>query len=126
MAYPFAGFGSMLFPREEMPIFGTDMGWNRSPSLSRARPLGSATDSIVTLAIGSAVRTFELYLYPARFAQLQALVNTSAAFVDWERPTPDNRQAFLSKVEQVAWVASLCSDGTTEKKIRTRVELISQ
>ncbi len=35
MAYPWPGFSSFLFTREEIPIFGTDMGWQRLPSIDR-------------------------------------------------------------------------------------------
>jgi len=126
MSYPFAGFGAFLFQREEWPIHGTDGGWNRSPSINRSRPLGSATDDIVALAIGSAERSFECYLTPARYASLEALVNTTGTFVDWARPTPDSRSSYLAKVTQAGWVAVLCEDGQTRRKIRTRLEFVSQ
>lgn len=126
MAYPWPGFSSFLFRRDEQPLFQTDTGWNRRPSISRARPLGSATDSLVTLAVGSAVRSFECYLSPSRFAALEALVNTSEAFTDWERPTPNSQSAFLLRVTQMEWLAVLCDDGVTRKRIRARVELVSQ
>lgn len=126
MAYPFAGFGSFLFQRDEWPLPDTDIGWNRSSSINRSRPLGASTDDIVALAIGSAERSLECHLSPARFASLEALVNTTNTFTDWSRPTPDSRSAYLAKVTQLSWVAALCSDGSTERKIRTRVELVSQ
>jgi fructose-1,6-bisphosphatase/inositol monophosphatase family enzyme len=126
MAYPWAGFGAFLFQREEWPLPDTDTGWNRSPSINRSRPLGSATDDIVALAIGSAERSFECHLSPSRYAALEALVNTTNSFTDWSRPIPDSRSAYLAKVTQLAWVAALCSDGSTERKIRARIELVSQ
>ena len=126
MAYPFAGFGPFLFQREEWPIHGTDGGWNRSPSVSRSRPLGSATDDIVALAIGSAERSFECHLTPARFAALEALANTTGTLVDWARPTPDSRSAYLAKVSQLGSVAAICEDGQTRRKIRVRLEFVSQ
>ena len=126
MTYPWAGFGAFVFQREEWPLIGTDNGWNRSPSISRSRPLGSATDDIVALAIGSAERSFECLLTPARFASLEALVNTIGTLVDWSRPTPDSRSAYLAKVSQMGWVAAICEDGQTRRKIRTRLELVSQ
>lgn len=126
MAYPWAGFGSFLFARTEQPIFGTDMGWQRLPSIDRSRPLGSATDSIVTTAAGSATRSFECFLSPARLAALTALVNTSATFTDWERPTPDNRAAFLRALLTIERLAVVCDDGVTRQRFRVRIELISQ
>lgn len=126
MAYPWASFGSFLFARDEQPLFRTDSGWNRAPTVNRARPLGSATDSIVTLAVGSAVRSLEVYLSPSRFTALEALVNTSATFTDWERPTPNTGSAFLRRVRQLEWLAVKCDDGVTRKRIRTLVEFISQ
>jgi hypothetical protein len=126
MAYPWASFGAFLFQKEERPLHGSDSGWNRSPSVSRSRPLGASTDDIVALAIGSAERSFECHLTPSRFATLQALVNTTGTFVDWDRPTPDSRSAYLQRVTQVSWVAALCEDGTTQRKIRTRFDLVSQ
>ena len=126
MAFPFAGFSSFLFTREEIPIFGTDLGWQRLPSIDRTRPLGSATDSIVTTAAGSATRAFELYLDPTRLAALEALVNTTATFTDWERPTPDSRSAFLSTLLNLQRLAVKCHDGVTRQRFRVRVELISQ
>jgi fructose-1,6-bisphosphatase/inositol monophosphatase family enzyme len=126
MGYPWAGFSSFLFTRDEIPIFGTDMGWQRLPSIDRARPLGSATDSIVTTAAGSATRAFELYLDPTRLAALEALVNTTGTFTDWERPTPDTRSAFLRALLNLERLAVKCHDGVTRQRFRVRVELISQ
>lgn len=126
MAYPWPGFGSILFARDEIPIFGTDMGWQRLPSIDRARPLGSATDSIVTTAAGSATRSFEVYLSPTRLAALEALVNTTATFTDWGRPTPDSRSAFLFTLLNLERLAVKCHDGVTRQRFRVRVELISQ
>lgn len=125
--FPWPSIGAFLFTREEQPIFGSDSGWSRSPSYENSRPLGSATDSIVTLAIGSAVRQFECYLSPARFGALEALQNTSDTFTDWERPTPDSRGAFLRRVSVLERdIAVTCSDGTTRRRWRTLVELVSQ
>lgn len=126
--YPFPSFGAtFLFDREEGPIYQTDTRWGRDPSYTRSRPLGTATDSIVTIAVGSAVRQFECYLSPDRFAQLEVLMNTADSFTDWDRPTPGSRQAFLGRVSILDGdVAVRCSDGVTRKRIRALVELISQ
>ncbi len=130
MSYPFAGFGTVLFTREEMPLPGTDVGWVRSPTYSRVRPLGSARDSILTLAIGSAERSWELYLAPARLAALEALLNSTATLVDWDRPVPDQRSAFLTGVEPQEFVAVACrDDGSspgTARRIRTKLTWVSQ
>lgn len=132
MPFPWPSFGGFRFLGvNERPIFRTDRGWNISITTSRQRPLGTATDSIVTLAIGSASRSFELYLTPARFATLQALVNTTALFTDWDRPDPDSRQAFLASVMQLDRTpVKVCdSNGNPTRfpnRVRARVELISQ
>lgn len=125
MAYPFASFGSFLFRRSESPLPETDTGWNINPNVSRAKILGSTVDSIVALSIGSSDRSFECLLSPTRFAALYALVNTEASFVDWERPDPDHRNAYLANVEKQGFVGVMCSDGTTQKRIRTKVTLVS-
>ncbi|KKN05740.1 hypothetical protein LCGC14_1084330 [marine sediment metagenome] len=124
--FPWPGFSSILFTRDEIPIFGTDMGWQRLPSIDRTRALGSATDSIVTTAAGSATRSFEIYLSPTRLAALEALVNTTGTFTDWERPTPDSRSAFLRALLNLERLTVKCNDGTTRQRFRVRVELISQ
>lgn len=126
MPYPWPSFGSFQWHRDETAIFGTDTGWNRQPGYAQSRPLGSARDSIVTLAIGSAARKFECLLSPSRYDELAGLVNSAAFFTDWERPAPGQRFAFLANIEQRQWVAVRCSDGETEKRIRTVVSLISQ
>lgn len=126
MGYPWPGFGTFKFAREEQPIFGTDTLWGRSPSYSRARPLGATVDSVVTMAIGSAVRTFECYLSPDRFDELEALVNTSGSFVDWKRPFPDSRDAFLLQLTIIdPDVRVVCSDGVTRQRVRTKLDLMS-
>lgn len=128
MPYPWPSFGSFRFSREERAIFDTDEGWERQPAISQQRPLGSAIDSIVTLAIGSASRTFECRLTPARFTALEALLTTTALFTDWDRPTPDSRQAFLRAVTPLDRTDVLIcrNDGSTPNTVRVRVELISQ
>lgn len=127
MAYPWPSFEDFLFTREEQPIFGSDTGWQRDPSYARSRPLGSNIDSIVTLAIGSAIRSWECYLSPSRFTVLEALVNYSGTLTDWANPTPDSRGAFLLRVTPIdQYVSVTCSDGTTQQRVRTRVEFISQ
>jgi len=127
MPYPWPSFGSFLFEEGEAPIFGTDIGWGRSLKLSQESPLGSATDSIVALAVGSAMREFECLLPPSRFTQLEALLNTAALFTDWERPAPDSRSAYLRAVEPInRTVVVNCPDGSTLRRVRTRVSLVSQ
>ena len=130
MSYPFAGFSTLLWTREEMPLPGTDVGWVRTPSYSRVRPLGSARDSIVTLAVGSAERSWELYLTPTRLTAHEAVVNSTATLVDWDRPVPDQRSAFLTRVEPLEFVAVACRDEGalpgTARRIRTRLTFVSQ
>ena len=127
MSYPFSGFGTFLFDREEQPVFGSDLGWNRpSPSVERSRPLGSSTDSIVTLAIGSAERSFEMYLSPQRVRDLEARVTTTGLLTDWERPDPDSRQAFLVSVVRQQLLNISCWDGVTRARWRVSVRFVSQ
>lgn len=123
--YPWPSFGAFTFQRDEMPLFGTDVGWILQPAYSRKRTLGSASDTVVVTSLGSRERSFECYLEPDRFRQLELLVSTQASFTDWNRPLPDERQAFLTLVEPVGNVAMVCTDGVTRRKIRTRVAMIS-
>src|SRR5262249_41975347 len=118
--------GAFLFKREESPLYGTDLGWISNPQYVRQSPLGSSGDSIITTAIGSFDRTFEIYLSPERFNILQSLVNSSYEFTDWERPVPDSRQAFLASVIQLD-ITQRERKGTsqTDKAIRARVSLVS-
>ena len=127
MPYPWPSFGGFYFQANERPVWGSDSGWNRTPSISQQRPLGSSIDSIVTLAIGSAVRVFECYMTPARFATFQALLNTTALFTDWDRPVPTSYSAYLAAVEQVdRTIQRTCDAGTEPKTVRVRVGLVSQ
>lgn len=126
MAAPWAGFGGMQFNKEEHAIWGTDPGWNNAPKISRTSPLGSATDVMTALAIGSRDRVFEMFLTPARFEALRSLINTTGLFTDWERPIPDSRQAFLVNVESMENVISSDTHATKQRKIHTRVTLVSQ
>lgn len=125
MPFPFAGFGGFLFRREEHSIWGTDVGWALTPAYNRTRILGSSTDVITTLSIGSAERTFELNLTPERFAALQSLLNTSGLFTDWGRPSPDSRMAFLSDVTPLEDIISNDHLLTSQRKRRARVTLVS-
>ncbi len=129
MSYPWPSFGGFHFQKNERPIPKSDSGWNVVLSVTEQRPLGTATSSIVVMAVGSQRRRFECYLSPNRFATLQALLNTTAAFTDWDRPTPNSRQAFLRSVVQLdrtPVLESRCPDGVTPNSVRARVELVSQ
>lgn len=123
--YPWPSFGGFQFKPTEHEIWATDVGWVRTPSYSRDRPLGSDTDVIIALSIGSADRSFELILTPARFDALEQLMNTTAIFTDWGRPIPDSRLAFLTEVSAIEDVISYSRDGTAIRKRRTRVALAS-
>lgn len=123
MSYPFPSYGGFQFKRGEH--FYSDTNWVKIPSYQRSRPLGTATDVAIALSIGSAERTFELYLTPTRFAQLEAMVNTKAVLTDWGRPTPDSRQAFLTEVIPSQDVYSYKPTGITGRKIPTKLTFIS-
>lgn len=124
--YPFPSFGSFVFKKSETVLWGSDQGWSLAPSYVQVRPVGSSTDHIAATAIGSATRTFEVNLEPARFAELQNLLNTTAEFTDWERPTPDSRSAFLSDVSPQEKAFHQDRAGLTKPTIRVRVSLVSQ
>lgn len=126
MSYPWFSFGAITFTPEESIILDSDSLWNRDISLSRARPIGAARDDVQVLAIGSEERQFELYLSAPRLDALKALVGTTATFTDQKKPIPDTRSAFLAKLTAQESVTVRCSDGSTERRIRTRVELVSQ
>ncbi|KKL78763.1 hypothetical protein LCGC14_2021590 [marine sediment metagenome] len=129
MSYPWPSFGAFHFKKSELPIMRTDSGWNAILSATEQRPLGTATSSIVVMAVGSQRRRFECYLAPDRFATLQALLNTTATFTDWDRPTPNSRQAFLRSVVQLdrtPVLESRCAEGVMPNSVRARVELVSQ
>lgn len=121
MAYPFPSFASFNFYRDEWPLPGTDVPWNREPSMSSHRPLGSATDNVVTTSLGSRIRSFESLLTPQRFAQLELLVQSAGVFTGWERPVPISYQAFLVNIEALENLPVLCNDGSTQRRIRTRL-----
>lgn len=122
--YPWPSFGAFQFLREETAHFNTDAGWNLSPSYVTQRPLGSGTSVSVTTAIGSADRSFELTLAPARLALLQTFLNTVALFTDWSRPLPDSRLAKLTEVSSVDYGAG--GPGFNLQRIRTKISLLSQ
>jgi hypothetical protein len=124
--YPWPSFSSFLFKKRETVVFGTDQGWALAPSYVQGRPVGSTKDHIVATAIGSATRTFEIYLEQDRFIQLQALLNTVGLFTDWERPVPDSRQAFLTEVSPQEKAFHIDHEGFTKPVIRVRVSLLSQ
>lgn len=125
MPYPWPSYGGFRFKRDENAIWGTDNGWALAPNYNRQRPLGSASDVITTLSIGSAERTFECYLTIERFNALQGLLNTKALFTDWARPTPDSRQAFLSEVTPVEESFGIKPDGLVKRKRRVRITFVS-
>lgn len=125
MAYPFASYGSFVFSNDEVAIRFTDSYWNQAPTFARSRPLGALSDNLVLLAGGSSERTFELLLAPDRFNTLSLLVGFPSTFCDWDRPTPDSRNAMLMQIEQRERVRVTCSDGVTRWRIRTGVSLVS-
>lgn len=129
MAYPQASFGDFVFRTEERPITGTDSRWRRQPRRDRNANLGTAADSVVTLALGSAERSYEAYFEPDRFAALEALIGVTDEFTDWDRPTPGTGNAYLDNVEAIREVASIYTVSETDRtrrKIRAKVSLLSQ
>lgn len=125
MGYPWPSFGGFLFQRDETVIWGTDAGWEKAPTYNRQRPLGTSSDVITTLAIGSSERTFEAVFTVERFTALEGLLNTKAVFTDWGRPLPDSRNAFLSEVVPIEDVISYFPDGVPKRKRRARLTFVS-
>lgn len=123
--YPWPSLGGFQFKRDETVIWGTDTGWVRTPAYSRQRPLGSANDVIVALAIGSAERNFEVYLSTERYAALELLVNSIVVFTDWLRPIPDSRQVVVASIEPGEEVVGVAVTGLKHRKVRTRINLIT-
>ena len=121
--YPYPSFGGFQFKRDEH--FYSDTNWVKTPSYQRQRPLGTGTDVAIALSIGSAERTFELYLTPTRFAQLEGMLNTTGLLTDWGRPIPDSRQAFLTEVTPSSDVYSYKPTGITGRKIPTKLTFIT-
>lgn len=125
MAYPFPSFSSFQFRKEEQPVWESDAGWVLAPTYSRTRPFGSNADVITTLAIGSAERSFELYLSVDRFEELQGLLNTSGEFTDWARPFPDSRLVFLTEMTPISDAVSNVPGGINLRKRRTKITFVS-
>lgn len=126
MPFPWPSFGSYLFRKTEQPVWGTDVGWVNSPTTSRNRPVGSTSDVITAISIGSAERTFELWMSVTRYENLRGLMNTRALFTDWLRPIPNSRNAYLADVIPVSDGFSYdpFEDRTVRKKL-VRVTLIT-
>lgn len=130
MAYPFAGFGNFTFLHTEKPIWDTDPSWQNQLSYGRTLPLGANRPSI--LGLGSqAERTFEVYMSPGRVALLSGLLGTVGTFVDWDRPVPTQRSAYLSAVNTSTNIATVDNKpgdptDTTQRRQRVRITLIAQ
>ena len=118
-----AGFGTFTFTGDEGVISGTDSGWVPEPNVRRGKNLGAIRDSLLTMNVGSSIRSFTLYLTPARLTVLQALQNTVATFTDWFA-TPISRTAFL--LSAVPTDVSMPGLGVAGERVQVRVTLISQ
>lgn len=126
-----ASFGAFTFGVDEEPV--ADTGWVYPRVLADITlPLGAARESIVYMnvpaggisgAVGSAKRTLEFYLTKAQQAALEALVNTTDVFSDWES-TPQGKTALLASCESLNAVTGWYA--TTSQRRRVRIELIEQ
>lgn len=126
MPYPWASFGGFMFRKEEQPIWGTDVGWNLQPTVARVRPLGTSTDVTTVLSIGSAERSFELWMTIDRYNALKTLMTTRALFTDWLRPVPDSRQAVLMEVTPLAdGFGNSVVENSMARKKQVRITLVS-
>lgn len=125
--YPWPSFGTFVFTREEAILWGTDVGWVLAPSIAQNRAIGATRDNILATSIGSRTRSFEINLKPDRQAELESFLNTTALFTDWERPTPDSRQAFLLEVTPTdKFFTSNRLTGRPAIARRFRISLVSQ
>lgn len=126
MPYPWPSLGGFKFEKDEQALWESDAGWIPSPNYVRQRPLGTASDVVTTLSIGSMERSFEVIMTPARFNALFTLLNTKVLFTDWTRPIPDSRQVFIAELQpQGDVVAKGFTEGVNRRKRRVRVTLIS-
>lgn len=123
--YPWPSFGGFLFIKEEHAVWGTDAGWTRVANFQRSSPLGADSDVLTALNISSYDRSFEIYLTPERFDDLEALMNSTAEFTDWSRPIPDSRTAVLVEVSAIEDVISSSPQGTMIRKRHTKVSLVT-
>lgn len=114
-----------MFRSHEHAIWGTDAGWTRLPSYARQRILGSSSDVITTLAIGSAERSFEVVLTPDRFNSLELLLSTKGLLTDWSNPTPDSRMAVLTEIVAIEDVISDIPTGIAGRKRRARLTFVT-
>jgi hypothetical protein len=127
MAYPWASYGNVKWLRSEIPIRGTDTRWSRrNVSRDVVGNLGSTKDSIVTLALRSAVRTWEAWYDVDRFSLMESLVGTIATLTDWDQPVPQERAAYLERVEFIEQEYFRCAPGETRLRYRARLDWISQ
>lgn len=116
-----ARFGTFTFTREESAVWPTDSGWRSEVETIDLLPPNGAP-----LMLGAQVqrqtRTFAVLLPRDRLVDLQALIGTTDTFVDWSRPVPETRTAYLAGIQQDDNVqAGLC-----EEKLTTVVTLIDQ
>lgn len=129
---PWAGFSTMLWQRNEMPLQNTDTLWTPTAIIDDAHPLGAAKDDIQLLGF-TFKRQFEAYWEPSRHALLVALIGTIGLYVDWQRPVPDSRQAYFESIttlERVGRVGTRSfnaapGDETGERR-RLRLTFIGQ
>jgi hypothetical protein len=130
MPYPFASFASFTFLHTERPIWDTDPGWQNTLSISRNLPLGAQRPTILNLG-SQAERSFDVWMSPARLAALSGLLGTTGTFVDWDRPLPGRRQAYLSGVSTTTNIATMDNrpgdpTDTTQRRQRVRITLVAQ
>lgn len=131
MPYPFPSFGTFLFRSHdgEVPLEGSDSGWNLNLSVQSQRALGAVANTISVMAVGSQERQFDIMMTDARFQSLRAFVGTTAVFTGWalHKSTPDTFQAFLAAVRaEGSLVRMLCADGGEQFRRRVHIELVSQ
>lgn len=110
-----ATLAALTIAATEGPVVGSDTGWNRDISIQQTRPLGTEKDVVLKMALGSHVRSFQLFLTRARFLVFYALQGTRITFVDWEG---DSRTVYVKTVKR---------DSASRPFIyRTTIELVEQ
>lgn len=123
--YPWPSHGGFLFRKEESPIYNTDIGWGLIPSINQSRALGSSTDIIQTIAIGSATRSWEAYFTADRYKALQLRIGTKALLTDWDRPNPDSRMAVLTALELIETIGGIMPTGILQRKRHVKLTFVS-
>jgi len=101
MSFPWASFGSFVFKDTEIPLHGTDSGWNRESESQAIRTVNLGVNSpsyLKSLERGNATRSWECVMTYDRLELLQSYQNAVLTLVDWDRPVPNQWRAYFQSV----------------------------